>query len=238
MTEIHALECQLLGWKKSTSRSGPSITLLLQDDEDIAFFEALTLAKGKTAGQILDVAFALNSQDGQSKEADQQQAEEQAPFAMYGEHAKALYTSSFFRTPQVWKAVGTDAEFLSWIRKQPSAFSREYSEYINGEGRCEAAHVRRVANGSGTAIKPEYSAIPLTKEEHRLQHGKGESTFGGKEFFDRERIRHLHLWCWETLKSKLGFEHWNQVPPKSLYQWAEKHGVNRLLPACYFQGGS
>lgn len=68
MADIHAIETQLLGWTKSTSKRGPSITLLLQDDADIEWFEALTLAKGKTAGQLLDVAFQLSDQDDQKRQ--------------------------------------------------------------------------------------------------------------------------------------------------------------------------
>lgn len=59
-------EVQLLAWYKSTSKSGPRVVLLLQSDDDIDFFERLTLAKGKTAGQILDVDFKLSQQDDQS----------------------------------------------------------------------------------------------------------------------------------------------------------------------------
>ncbi len=65
MNDIKHLEVQLLGWSKSTSKKGPKIELLLQSDEDIEFFEMLTIAKGKTAGQLLDMAFSLSEQDGQ-----------------------------------------------------------------------------------------------------------------------------------------------------------------------------
>lgn len=64
---VLSAEVQLLGWAKSTSKSGPKVVLLLQSDDEIAFFESLTLAKGKTAGQILDVIFKLSQQDDQSQ---------------------------------------------------------------------------------------------------------------------------------------------------------------------------
>lgn len=66
--DFHAIEVQLLAWTKSTSRKGPTVTLLLQDDADVEWFETLTLAKGKTAGQLLDAAFRLSPQDDQSRE--------------------------------------------------------------------------------------------------------------------------------------------------------------------------
>jgi hypothetical protein len=65
--EIFTVEAWLSGWKKSTSTSLPQVTLNFEDDEDLAFFEQLTIAKGKRAGQILDCAFSLSDQDGQEK---------------------------------------------------------------------------------------------------------------------------------------------------------------------------
>jgi hypothetical protein len=91
------------------------------------------------------------------------------------------------------RAKGTDEQFREWVQRQPSCVSGHFSEYVNGEGRCIAAHVRR-AGESGTAFKGEYAAVPLTHDEHLLQHQKGESAHGGKEFFDRMRLRYLMLW--------------------------------------------
>ncbi|NOY72415.1 MAG: hypothetical protein GXP14_08560 [Gammaproteobacteria bacterium] len=67
MDSIKTFEVQLLGWAKSTSKKGPKVTFLLQDDDDIEFFEQFTLAKNKTAGQLFDIAVSLSSQDDQSK---------------------------------------------------------------------------------------------------------------------------------------------------------------------------
>ena len=38
----------------------------------------------------------------------------------YGEWAKKLVQSGFFRTPKVWEAIGTDEEFLAWVKRQKS----------------------------------------------------------------------------------------------------------------------
>ena len=86
------------------------------------------------------------------------------------------------------KQKGSDEEYLEWIRKWPSALTGAYSEFVDGEGRCEAAHVRR-ASSSGVAIKPEYSAIPLTRQEHAMQHQKGESIFCPQEWYDQQAIK-------------------------------------------------
>ena len=82
------------------------------------------------------------------------------PKPPHGDAAKALKLSGFCRVPDVWKVLGPDDNFLDWIRCQPSAHSGEFSEYLNGEGRCEAAHIRRVESGAGTSIKPLRATSP------------------------------------------------------------------------------
>jgi len=88
---------------------------------------------------------------------------------------------------------GTDNEYLDWLRKNPSALLGVYSEVVDGEGYCEAAHVRR-ASDSGTAYKPEYSAIPLTHEQHAIQHQKGESVFCPPEWYVQKATEYLVKW--------------------------------------------
>lgn len=100
----------------------------------------------------------------------------------------------------------SDRKYLEWIRRQPSCVSGQFSEYVNGEGRCVAAHVRRAAN-SGVAYKPRYSCVPLTDAEHRLQHQKGESALGTKEFFDAQAAKYRALWFDEARKKPLDGPH-------------------------------
>jgi hypothetical protein len=66
-----------------------------------------------------------------------------------------------------------DKVYREWIQRRPSCISGRFSEYVNGEGRCVAAHVRRAKN-SGTAFKAGFSCVPLTQEEHLTQHQRGE----------------------------------------------------------------
>lgn len=148
----------------------------------------------------------------------------------YGREAQALRLSSFFRTYDVWVAVGTDAEFLEWLKTQPCCVTHSA---IKHGGDVVPAHVRRVANGAGVGIKPPYSAVPMCDTHHRKQHDKGETAVMPREEWDRQRVLHLSRWCWEKLKSELGYEHWNEVPPHVLHDWATKHGVERFLPGAY-----
>lgn len=122
-----------------------------------------------------------------------------------------LYQSSFFRKPEVWKAIGTDKEFLIWTRLQPCVICKSEP--------AEAAHVRRIANGAGMGIKPPYSAIPLCHEHHRLQHEKGESEIGGKEQADKWRIQYVQRWAWESLKKQLGFKSWSDMHRADFDTW-------------------
>lgn len=90
---------------------------------------------------------------------------------------------------------GTDAEFRAWVQKQRSCVSGRFSEYLgSGEGRCIAAHVRRVAHGAGTGCKPPFSAVPLTHGEHLKQHQHGESFFGPPDWWEAQAEHYLRHW--------------------------------------------
>lgn len=164
------------------------------------------------------------------------------PEPQYGAHAQTLRTYiKFMGATKVWCAVGSDEEYLKWLRTLPCAHCKwtphwEMDTFVPSE----AAHVRRVASGSGTAIKPNYSAIPLCPNGHghschRKQHDQGERYLGGKEKVDKLRMHYIHTWVWETLKAQLGYEHWNECPPETLVAWASANGVLDCLPKIYLQ---
>ena len=86
-----------------------------------------------------------------------------------------------------WAAeYGTDEEFQAFVRKLPSALS--------GQAPCVFAHYRTAAN-SGIGIKPEFSGIPLTPDEHAEQHRIGTFAFMPRSWWEREVDRHLRLWA-------------------------------------------
>lgn len=106
-----------------------------------------------------------------------------------------------------------DKDYQAWVRRQPSCISGQYSEWVNGEGRCEFAHVRRAAKG-GTGYKPKFSGVPLTREEHRLQHEKGEAyvlaangiiTEDAKAWFDEKAAEYLRLWQCKQKQLKMKY---------------------------------
>ncbi|HFD86880.1 MAG TPA: hypothetical protein ENJ35_04295 [Gammaproteobacteria bacterium] len=161
----------------------------------------------------------------------------------FGDEARQLRQSSFFRRPEVWAAIGTDAEFQEWCRHQKCIVCGD-GDWLDGELYNQAAHVRRVSEGAGTSIKPAYSTVSLCTTDHILeQHQHGETAAyrkyltmklgnerqvtlqEAKDWFDRRRIEAVQQWAWETLKAELGCESWKQVYPPDLLKWAEAHKV-------------
>lgn len=148
----------------------------------------------------------------------------------YGKFAKSLVASGFFKSPDVWKGIGTDKAFLAWVRQQKSALSGVYGEYIDDVGFCVPAHVRRVDLGSGTAIKPEYAAIPLTDKEHKRAHQHGDSEIGDEDWWRRMRIKYVEKWAYEALKHQMGYDSYTDMPPSRLLEWAEARELTQYLP--------
>ncbi len=171
---------------------------------------------------------------------------EKKPKGSYSEQAKKLWLSSFFRNPAVWQAVGTDQEYLDWLKRQKCPIDAE--QYGPHEGDIIPMHVRRVKagddiTGAGTASKPKYSAIPGCVRHHDTQHGNGESVVGGRELYDNLRIKYLQRWAWERMTALMGAESMAQVAPIKVFEWAKPRGIERCLPfeyglADFEQGGS
>lgn len=98
------------------------------------------------------------------------------------------------------RAAGTDNEFLEFLRSQKSAVSGEWGTWNMGLGigRCQACHYR-TANNSGIGTKPEYSAIPLTYDEHRNQHDIGQYNFKPRDWWESQVEHYLNKWI-ESVK--------------------------------------
>ena len=95
---------------------------------------------------------------------------------------------------------GTDEEFRLWVSHQPSCLSGAFSEYHQGVGRNVACHIRTVAGGAGSAIKPPFSCVPMTDAEHRLTHAHGNGYFHPPEWWQDQVEGHLQRWI-ETRES-------------------------------------
>jgi len=157
--------------------------------------------------------------------------------AVYGDEAKTLRQSPFFRTPAVWVAISPkgDGAYLKWLRGQ-----RCVKRGSTCAGDVVAAHVSLTyqeeggeMGAHGKGIKAVWSAVPLCDTHHRIQHGAGYEALGSVGFWRRQRVEHIEKWAWETLKEKLGYESWKNVPPGELSQWATENEVYDYLPATY-----
>lgn len=171
----------------------------------------------------------------ETQESAQAAMQEEVSAQHFGHFARELMLhSDWMGNPRVWQAIGTDAEYLEWCRDQPCARCSKAPHWeMNTFVRSEAAHVRRIADGAGTAIKPPYSAIPLCLEDHHAQHQHGESAIGGKDKVDEYRIEHVKRWTWERMRSIFGVESMRYVDPVEVLAWAKTHGIDKHLPASY-----
>ena len=91
----------------------------------------------------------------------------------HGKYASKLLMSQLMINRGFWSIVGTEENYLNWVRSQKCMISGSQVETESGEMRVEAAHVRDIKYGAGIAKKPEYFAIPLHPEVHAKQHEKG-----------------------------------------------------------------
>lgn len=224
MNELDILyhgEIQLLGWGESKAR-GKYLTIRLWDVEDdpLINFRGID-GKDSKSMPVLNATITR----GDIVETVEEEN--------YGKMASGLYAAGFFITPPVLAAIGSDKQFRKWVQKQPSAISEEYSEWIDGEGRCEAAHVRR-SSEAGTSYKPDYACIPLTHQEHQQQHNHGETSLKPREWFEKARNKYVIEWAKTTLLATLGdYIGFREVPPDVLRAWCQEHDLMNYLPNSY-----
>lgn len=155
----------------------------------------------------------------------------------YGDYAAKLYKSGFFLSEAVCESLGTDEEYRKWIQGCASCISNKYN-YTELGPKCEAAHVRR-AGQSGTGYKAPYSCIPLTHEEHQLQHQKGESALllsagiafdDAKEWFNKKRCHYVQEWGKMRLKERFKAESLADIEPNIIRMWALECNLTKYLP--------
>lgn len=171
---------------------------------------------------------------GETLESAQRGLQEEA-IQDFGAYAQGLRLhSDWMGNPKVWEQIGTDEEYLEWCRHQKCAHCSKVPRWeMDTFVPSEAAHVRRVANGAGTAIKPPYSAIPLCSGCHANQHQHGENAVGGKDKVDKLRLDHVKHWAWETMRQIFDVESMREANPADVLAWAKSHGIEKHLPICY-----
>lgn len=140
-------------------------------------------------------------------------AEEKGP---YGQFATLLYRSNWLHGDGALALVGTDDEFVAWVRTQPC----EWCGAVPQARKIDPAHVRRVELGSGTAEKPPYGVIPLCNPCHRAQHQHGEETcFGSKGWMERTLRKTRTNWVKQCLYELFEVNSLTDIDPVALAEW-------------------
>lgn len=143
-----------------------------------------------------------------------------------------FYRTGFFQSPKVLKVMGLDAEFLQWLRTQVCWHCGKVDMGEGGVEFVQAAHVRRVAQGSGTSIKPSYSAIPLCSTCHAIQHAVGESGIAPPEWWEEKAARARQEWGHKMLREKFGVDSISaEVGVDLLWLWLQERDLHRYVPA-------
>lgn len=152
-----------------------------------------------------------------------------------GMMANSLHRVGFFKNREVAKVIGPDKDFLVWVRKQPCVVTGATTD-------IEAAHVRRVAAGAGTGIKPEYNAIALHRDVHRAQHALGElgclqkflpqtlwAEETARDFFNKHADRTRESWVKNRLYIRFDVESLKEINFKEFAQWASENNLQEHL---------
>ncbi len=149
----------------------------------------------------------------------------------YGKEARDLWRSGFFSMRRVQELVGTDMEFIEWLRTRKCAV--DYEECGPCGGDVVAAHCRRISAGAGKGIKPEYSALPVCNTHHQIQHQKGEEAIGGREWMELTARRCAQEWAWNKWVADKGYSSMTFVAPAEVFRWASRYGLDQYLPLVY-----
>lgn len=245
----------LAGWKE-THTGGAVVSFFLPNPADLDVFRGLTVHKGGKGGKVgvaghrfMAVLVEIGDDETpkssvnqyvENGEASQDYRNNLAGAALdkvatvevkpFGKQASLLHSCGFYFNPHVMEKVGTDQEYLNWTKTQPCCVRGSLIADKAHDGDIVPAHVRRIANGAGTGIKPEYSAVPMCNKHHQLQHQSGESAVGGKQFLDRERAHHISRWMAKRLFNKESMGH---VNPVDVITWAASRNISQYLPESY-----
>lgn len=147
----------------------------------------------------------------------------------FGQQAKILRASNFCTRPEVWRAAGSDEQFLAWVRTQ-KCVARSGQPC---DGPIQAAHVWRLKDDFGKGVKGPYAAVPLCAFHHRLHHQETEDAIGGRQYMEDKRWEVVIAWVWATIKDDLLVASMRDAEPAKVLAWCQKRGVAQYLPAEY-----
>lgn len=224
MNTVYSGELQLAGWSV-THNGGAKVTFWLPDDDAVKSFSALTMRKGRHAGQVL--AAVIAEVDEAEQEEQQHEAEQQASdkAGEYGSYYQSLYKVGWWHNPKLWPVMGSDREYLDWLKTKTCRFCGAFPPN-------DPAHVRRIEYGAGVGIKPDYSAITLCRDchENHSQHGEAHA-FGSRDWMEQQLAKQRPEWLKERLHAAFNVDSMSKVDPRLFVMWAKANDLFETLPA-------
>ncbi len=111
---------------------------------------------------------------------------------------------------------GEDKPYLDWLELQPCKSCGAIPHWqLEVFMKNTACHVRRVARGSGTGIKPPWNATTMCFYCHQKEHSQGQASLAPSRQFDRWADESLILYVLTCLRRNLG-QQWRQELPRFL----------------------
>jgi len=221
MNDITAIRGQLMGYR--TLADGTlRVTVDLSEVESEHFHHIFKVH--------MEVGVAPISLQPEKPKHEEESTSE--PEHNYGNYARMLRLSVFFGIPEVWKAAGSDEQFLAFVRTQ-KCMARSGEPCDPKTPPSQAAHVWRLSAGAGKGIKPPYSAIPMCQKHHALQHQHGEEAIGGRAWMEQCAQTMRVKWIWAEIKDDIGVASMRDADPAKVYEWCQKKGIERYLPAAF-----
>lgn len=219
MSDVAAIAGQLMGYR--TLADGTlRVTVDLSEVESEHFHQIF-----KVHMQVAVAPIRIATADPNPPPSD-------APPEDFGQYARALRLSIFFGIPEVWKATGSDEQFLAFVRTQKCA-ARSGEPCGPPSPPSEAAHVWRLRDGFGKGVKGPYAAVPLCTRHHRLQHQHGEGAVGGRAWMEQTAQDMRRRWIWAEIKDEIGVVSMRDADPVKVYAWCQKKGIEQHLPAAF-----
>ena len=62
---------------------------------------------------------------------------------------------------------------------------------------------------------------------------RGDSAIGPRDWWDKMRVKYVSQWAYETLKARMNYDSYTDMPPHRLLAWARQRDLDSLLPMAY-----
>lgn len=169
---------------------------------------------------------------GSGRQVDEEPTPAKGKDPLTGTIMSHFYRTGFFQSPKVLKTLGLDAELLQWLRGQVCWHCGKQDRGEDGQFYVQAAHVRRIAAGSGTSRKPPYSAIPLCSTCHGIQHAVGESGLAPSEWWESNAAKAREEWGHMKLREAFATDSISaNVAVDDLWTWLRTNDLLNYVPA-------